>query len=76
LVLSQALIAGAWAAAKAGTLANVLVTIAITLALGQARCERDAREPLDSLLRGVPAAVGPPLDQVRVALPGLKEATC
>jgi hypothetical protein len=68
IVLSQVLVVGAWSAARAGTVANLLLAVAVVLAWADARFQRDSDAAVRTLLAGVPA--GAPV-VTREALAGL-----
>ncbi len=59
VVLSQLLVIHAWPDARAGTVANVLLAVAVLVAGAQARFDRDTDQVERSLLSRAPAAYGP-----------------
>lgn len=59
LVLSQALIVLMWRDARAGTIANLVLAIAVAMAWGQARFDRATDDAIAGLLARTPAADAP-----------------
>lgn len=67
LVLSQALIVYAWRDARAGTLANVVLALGVTLGWGQARFDRATDAAIARLFAGVSATPAPAVTAAEVA---------
>jgi len=61
VALSQLLVIYAWPDAKAGTIANVLLAVAVLAAGAQARFDRETDRAVRSLLSRAPAAAGAPV---------------
>lgn len=63
VVLSQILIVMAWSDAKAGTVPNVVIAVAVVIAAALAHFERRSGDQIDALLARVPAGPGAIVDR-------------
>ncbi len=67
VVLSQVLVVRAWPEARVGTIANVVLAIAIAVAIAQARFDRVSHDQIAALLARVPPTAGAVVERRELA---------
>jgi hypothetical protein len=67
VVVSQILIVGDWTEARFGTIANLILALAVIMAWADARVQRATGDAVEALLAGVSTEPGPPVRAAEVA---------